>query len=263
MPVLRTRPLSTRLQLLVELHQQRHGRLRTLAQRVGVSVQAVSGSLRQLVRDGLVATENGTWRPTPKGTDHLQGQLTDVRRFLDGAREALRIIPETVALAARAIRRNDPVGLIMKEGRLTAVPRLAARSRGRARTDAGAGDLVVVGDLEGILDLHPAPIMLVAHSERPDAAALARARRTAARLRRPHPRMVTGAHALSSVALARQLGLNVDLEYAPLEAARDAARRGVAVLYLVPQSELTHCLAALREGEDSFPEPVPVRSVRV
>lgn len=257
------KPLSTRLHLLVELHQRRHSKLKTLADRLDVTIQAVSGYLQRLTAEGLVERSEGAWRPTAKGTAHLGHQITELRRFLDEAAHNLRIINETLALAAARIRQGDDVGLVLRQGRLVAVPGLSARSRGRARTDAAAGELVLVSDLEGILELFPAPLTFLAHPDFPAERTLARARRELPRAKAGHERLLVAAHAISSLNWAQRLKVPVDLEFAPLAAAQDAARRGVPVAYLVPRGELAHCVSAVREADGKYPEPIPVRSVEL
>lgn len=257
------KPLNNRLLLLVEVHNRRHGQLRTLAERLGVTVQAISGYVTRLKREGLLEEVEGVWRPTKKGTDELHLHISELRRFLDENSAHLRIIQETLALAANRIRTGDPVGLVMRGGHLHAARSVAAASRGRAKTAAAPGQLVVVGDLRGIVDLRPAKLLFLAHPDLPSEAGLRRARRELGRARRGADRLVVAVHGLASVAWVRRLNVRTDLEFAPLAAALDAARRGVPVAYFVPRSDLAACLATAQESQRSAWEQVPVRSVDV
>lgn len=260
-PAPAARPLSTRLQLLVELHGGRPTRLRPLSQRLAVTVQAVSAFLKRLETEGLVEYREGAWRPTPQGTAELQRSLSELRRFLDEASGRLQVIDRTLALATRETRAGDEVGLVMKAGRLHATPGLSAPSRGRAQTDARPGRLVLVGELEGIVDLSPAPLTLLAHAALPTDVGLQRARRHITRARETHERLLLAAHDLSSLGWALQLGQPVDLEFSPMAAALEAARRGVPVVYLVAKTDLPHLEAEFREAQRDGLSRVPVRSV--
>lgn len=252
--------LSNRLLLLLELHRRRHGRLRTLAQRLGVTVQAVSVALKRLLHDGLVENRDGAWRPTPRGTDALHQAVRDLRDFVDDAMGNLRLVEETLAQADALIREGDEVGLFMRDGRLLAAPRVYAGSHGRARTPAPKGGLVRVGDLRGIVALRPAPITFIAHPPELSAPQMRRARTLVSRANGPHR---FGAHDLSSAVLLERMNRSVDFEFAPLSAAIDAALRGVPVQYWVPVRTLPDCLASVAQASGSVPQPLTVRSVEL
>lgn len=257
------RSLSPRILFLLEVHNRRHGKLKSLADRLGITVQAVSDTAKRLSAEGLVAFTSGIWKPTTEGTALLHASMRDLQRFIDESMAGLRIIEETFALAAVPLHAGDAVGLYMEEGALRAGPPRATSSRGRARTDARAGGLVLVGELEGLTELRPAQITLLAHPDFPTGPSLARARRVLPKSRRDAPTPIVAAHALQSLAWAEALGFAVDLRYATLEAAREAARRGVPVLYLVPQRDADTCRAQLSDATASPGPRIPLRSVDV
>ncbi len=256
----RPRGLSTRILLLLELHRQRHAKLKTLADRLGVSVQAVSVVLKRLVEDALVENREGAWRPTARGTDALHGSMRDLRRFVDDAIGNLRLIDETDAQAGANIKEGDEVGLYMSDGRLRAAPRVYAGSTGRAKAAARKGALVRVGALRGIVALKPAPLLFVAH---PESLTSGQRRRASAMLRRNNGTGRLGAHDLTSAVLLEELGRDVHFEFAPLQAAIEAALRGVPVQYWVPVRNLPDCLAAVGQANGSVPQPLTVRSVEL
>jgi predicted transcriptional regulator len=251
--------LSTRLQLLLEIHNHRHGRLQPLADRLGVTVQNVSMALKRLGKEGLVENRDGDWRPTQRGTDALHGSFRDLQRFVEDAMTNLRLIDECVAQADAPIKSGDRVGLYMRDGRLCAAPRVYATSQGRARERAATGDAVRIGDLRGIVALRPAPITFVGHPVRLSAAQEKRARRLVEGLAKGGR---VAAHELGSVLLLESLQRRPDLEFAPLAAALDAARRGVPVQYWVPAEHLSECLAQAGQTNGSAHSP-SVRSVEL
>lgn len=256
----RTKSLSTRLLLLLEVHNQRHTRLRTLAERLDVTIQAVSDYLKRLSNEGLVESVGGVWRPTKLGTALLHDTMRDLRTFVDQAMGSLQIIEETLAIADRRLRSEQEVGLFLRDGRLVAGAPRGASSRGRTRTDAGAGQLVLVGDLKGILEIPPAPLTFIAHPDFPTPAGVDKVRRQLRRHRARSGRTLVAAHSTSSLAWAAALGLPVDLEFAPLAAAQEAAQRGVSVLYFVPASERAVVEAQLRAATGAR-RSLPLRSV--
>jgi predicted transcriptional regulator len=256
----RAKGLSTRILLLLELHRQRHAKLKTLSERLGVTVQAVSVVLKRLVHDGLVENREGTWRPTARGTDALHGSMRDLRQFVDDAIGNLRLIDETDAQATATIKAGQEVGLYMEGGRLCAAPNVYASSTGIARAAARKGSLVRIGKLRGIVALKPAPILFVAH---PETITVGQKRRAAALLRRTNGNGRLGAHDLTSAVLLEGFGREVDFEFSPLQAAVDAALRGVPVQYWVPVRNLPDCLATVAKANGSAPQPLTVRSVEL
>jgi predicted transcriptional regulator len=254
-----TRGLSTRLQLLLEIHNHRHGKLRTLADRLGVTVQNVSLALKRLTNEGLAENRGGEWRPTQRGTDALHGSIRDLQRFVDDATRNLRLIEDTIAQADAKIRSGERVGLFMRDGRLCAAPRVYASSQGRARESAARGEAIRVGDLRGIVALKPGTLTFIAHP----------AKLTAAQLRRAQSLLRNGgaqdhrvaAHELASALLVERLGGDPDFEFAPLVATLEAIQRGVPVQYWVPVSALPECMAQLGSNADA--QRLTVRSVEL
>lgn len=257
-----SKALSTRLLLLLEVHRRRHSRLRTLADRLGVTVQAVSLVLKRLTKEGLVENRAGVWRPTPVGTEAAHGSMRDLRRFVDDALGELRLIDETVAQADALVKPGDQVGLYMRDGRLRAAPRVYAGSHGRARTAGRSGDLVRVGDLRGIVALKPGGLTFVSHPEHPTHAQIRRAKNLLSRRDGKGGRRL-GAHGLASAVLLERLGRAADLEFAPLPAALEAVRRGVEVQYWVSTAELPECLATVAQANGNGPQSLAVRSVEL
>lgn len=254
-----SKPVSTRLLLLMEIHNRPHAKLKPLAERLGVSAQAVSVVLRRLLREGLVESREGVWRPTQRGTDTLHRTMRDLQRFVEESMGDLRLIEETVAQADAPIRRGEKVGLYMRDGRLRAAPRVYAASWGHARAAARRGALVRVADLRGIVSLRPAEITIVGH---PMPLTLRQRRRASRLLSRLEGGRVA-AHELESAVLLETLGRRADFQFAPLSAALEASRLGVPVLYWVPQRHLPECLAAIGQRNGEAPQGLRVRSVEL
>jgi predicted transcriptional regulator len=253
------RGVSTRVLLLLELHRKRHAKLKTIAGQLGITVQAVSVVLKRLVREGLVESRDGSWKPTARGTDALHNSMRDLREFVDEAVGSLRLIDETYAQADAPIRAGQDVGLYMRAGRLCAAPKVYATSHGRAVASARKGQLVRITGLNGIVALKPATLTFIAHPETLNHTQ----RRRAETLARRANGALTGGHDLASVVLVESLGRKVNLEFAALQGAIEAALRGVAVQYWVPQQSLPDCLAAVTRANGAVPHPLTVRSVEL
>jgi putative transcriptional regulator len=249
--------LSTRLLLMLEVHNGKHTRQRTLAEKLDITVQAVSDALRRLTEEGLVHNEKGTWKPTPKGTDWLHRHVLDLKLVVQDALGRLEIIKECIALASSPIRAGETVGLFMREGQLWAEAGRRSRSKGVAANSAQADGLVHVKKLEGIVELKPGTIHVLGHATLPDAEAETAFRRHLERLEQAR----IAVHDAASRAFIHRLGRRPDLEFAPTASAIDAASRGVDVLYLVPHVEAPAVLAELSEAKDAEGEPLRIRTL--
>lgn len=150
------------LLFLYELETREIGQLRTVADRLGLSVQAASHTLRSLKRRGLAELRGGRYRATVRGIDWLHGTLGGARDDLAERLDRLHIVRRTRAIAADAVRRGDPVALELKDGILFARSGAGVGSRGRAQTAAGPGELVEVGELEGIVPLPRGRVRVIA-----------------------------------------------------------------------------------------------------
>ncbi len=141
------------LLFLFECETREVTNLRSVAERLGLTVQAASHTYRSLARRGLVEVRGGQYRPTVRGVDWLHTALGSVRDDLAERLDRLHIVRTTRAVAAGSIVAGAPVRLEIRGGTLTATAGTGKGSRGRAHSTAAAGQLVEVGELEGIVPL--------------------------------------------------------------------------------------------------------------
>jgi putative transcriptional regulator len=150
------------LLFLYECETRDVGQLRTVAERLGLSVQAASHTFRSLSRRGLVELRDGRYLPTVRGVDWLHSALGGVRDDLAERLDRLHIVRLTRAVATGPIEKGEMVALEIHGGTLTARAGPGRGSRGRAHSHAARGDLVEVGELEGIVPLPHGRLTVVA-----------------------------------------------------------------------------------------------------
>ncbi len=149
------------LLFLYELETREIVQLRTIAERLGLSVQAASHTLRSLTRRGLAELRGGRYRATVRGIDWLHTTLGGARDDLAERLDRLHIVRTTRAIAADPIAAGDPVALELRDGMLLARLGPGSGSRGRAQGRAARGELVEVGELEGIVPLPAGHVRVV------------------------------------------------------------------------------------------------------
>jgi putative transcriptional regulator len=226
---------------LFECATQEVRTLRPAAQRLGLTVQAVSHLYRQLTERGLVEVRDGLYRPTVAGYSRLQGTLSLLQEEIQRRLAHLQVVRTTRAVAAGSITKGDVVSLELDGGILVARPGRADASKGIARGAAKAGELVEVGDLRGIVPIVPGSVHICV--VRTGASGSAGWTNRAGSRIRGVPHGLLGAQGLEAYHLVRSTGAGAVVRFGVAAAALDAARLGVPSLVFVTEEELPRFLA--------------------
>ena len=215
--------------------------LRPVAQRLGLTVQAVSHLYRQLSRGGLVEVRAGRYRPTIAGYARLQGTLSLLAEEIAQRLEQLQVVRTTRAVAGEDLTPGQSVSLELEGGILVAHRGDRGPSRGLVRSAARAGGLVNVGELSGIVPIVPGSVRV---SVVPVGAVAGAAwtRRIRALVRRT-PHGLLAAQGLEAFHLVRSSGVGPVVHFGVAAACLEASRLGVPSLVFVSESDLARFLA--------------------
>ncbi|MFP8954505.1 MarR family transcriptional regulator [Natrialbaceae archaeon A-arb3/5] len=162
--VLDNKRAATRFRILVQIAERQPAVSQgEIAEEVGVTSQAVSEYIRDLVDDGLVEKEGRSrYRVTREGVDWLFRAADDVRRFADHVTgDVLGAMSEDAAVATDNIEEDDTVSLFLEDGLLHAEPGSEGPATGIATTDAAAGTDVGVTSFEGVMELEPGSVTVL------------------------------------------------------------------------------------------------------
>lgn len=262
---LRDRTATTRVLILAALESRPTATLSDVADGLDVTVQAISAHAQEMARQGLLAVEEGVYRPTAKGRQALHEGVRQLRDAVATLAAPLDVIQVTSAVAAAPVSEGDEVGLFMAGGELEARPGAHAPSRGRAARSAKAGDEVIVTDLKGMVKLEPGKLALVSVPG-PGEGGIARV--DVARLRKTlagHKAAKVGAHGTGAAILARRLAGDLfetlDFTFAADRAAFNAAERGLDVLLLVTRDRLSEVMQSFERLNASTLRRVPITVV--
>src|SRR2546430_10360225 len=132
MELLRNLRMSTRLLFLYEVTTSHHTRLRTIGERLGMTIQGTSEYAHGLEGDGLLSFVNGEYRATKKGIEFLHDRMHELRGFVDRAGREMAFVETTAALAGGSIHRGARLGLFMEDGILVAQEGRSSPSTGVA-----------------------------------------------------------------------------------------------------------------------------------
>lgn len=228
---------------LYECQTQSIPKLRVLAERLGLTVQAVSHLYRQLARRGWVEVRGGQYSLTVGGRAALQGTLSALAEEIGRRLERLQIVRTTRAVARRTVRRGQTVALDLVDGVLTATPGARGGSHGRAGSPARAGELVEVTDLEGIVPITAGSIAVWVIPRAAGGTDSMR-RRVAAIVRRERHGLLV-AQGLEAIQLVGGTAREPVVRFGAAAACLEASQLGVNSLAFVAEEELPRFLTPL------------------
>lgn len=251
--VLADKRTSTRFRILVEIADRQPAVSQgEIAEAVGVTSQAVSEYIRDLVADGLVEKQGRSrYRVTTEGVDWLLRNAADVRRYADRVTDdVLGSVHEDAAIALASIEQGETVTLEMQDGYMHAGPGDEGPATGVATTDADPGDDVGVTGFEGIIDLEPGrvtvyqvPPVRAGGSDAVDAAELDAEAATRDLV------LATGVEAIVSLEKA---GREPAITFAVGEVAADAADRGLDVMVVATADAVGRVTDPLRDAGANY-----------
>ncbi|MDY6916365.1 MAG: winged helix-turn-helix transcriptional regulator [Chloroflexota bacterium] len=153
--ILRKKNLASKLQILVEVAaHQPEVQQRDIAKRLGLSPQAVSDYVKELVADGwLTSDRRSSYRVTPDGVDWILRELREWQNYYDIIQQAIANIAVSAAIADCDIEKGQKVGLVVRDGILAACDDCGAVATGLAVSSARKGEDVGVTQIEGIVPL--------------------------------------------------------------------------------------------------------------
>ena len=249
--VLANKRAATRFRILVEIAERQPAVSQgEIADEVGVTSQAVSEYIRDLVDDGYVEKEGRSrYRVTNEGVDWLFQSATDVRRFADRVTDdILGNVQEDAYIAEGDVSEGEVVTLSVEDGLLHASPGEDGDATGVATTDASAGDVVGVTGFEGVIDLVPGHVSVYqvtpVRSGPVESVDAIRAGASEASI-------VTAA-GVEAVAALRETDVELTTHFAPGEVAADAASRGLDTAVVATTDTVGRVTDALRDAGVSY-----------
>lgn len=222
---------NTELLILVELLRSPSARLKDIGDSLGVTVQAVSQYTSAMRKEGLLREQKGLLRPTRKGMQILQEHFTRVKQEVDGILRGISVVDRCVAIAGNRIRKGSAVGLAMEDGMMMAFAGLKGSSTGVAMEDAEEGDEVLLGHLEGILEMELGELLILeAPSELDGGSKAANVEQARQRIEDFSPGLLAAGDTVGAALLMKASGEMLTI-HAPVESSMSALTRGVDVVF--------------------------------
>ncbi|GAB6860559.1 MarR family transcriptional regulator [Haloplanus litoreus] len=251
--VLRSKRSATRYQILVGIAERQPAvSQREIADDIGITAQAVSDYLQDLIEEGYVRSPGrGRYEVTKEGVDWLITQTDALREFVTHVSEDVvgQVEIET-ALATASITEGEPVSLSMRDGVLRATPGGAGSTTAVAVTDAEPGQDVGVTDFRGILDYDLGRVTAVSIPRVQDGGSAAVDTATITDHAAAADLVATAG--TEALAAAHATNLDPDVRFGTPQAVGEAAARGLDVLLLAVADELSTHLDRLRDSNISY-----------
>jgi len=248
--VLENKRSATRFRILVEIADRQPAVSQgEIAEAVGVTSQAVSEYIRDLIEEEFVEKEGRSrYRVTKEGVDWVFQSATDMRRFVDHVTDdVLGSVQEDAAIADADFETGETVSLSLEAGLLRAGPHEGDGATGVTTTDAAAGEVVGVTGFEGVIDLDPGHVSVV---QVPTVRAGGGSGADVASTCEGVP-IVTAA-GVEAVAALRDAGVEPTTYFAPGEVAADAASRGLDAVVVATQDTISRVTDALTDASVSY-----------
>jgi len=249
--VLSSKRAATSYQILAVIAEEQPAvNQQEIAEEIGVTAQAVSGYLRDLLDEGFVEKRGrGRYEITNEGVDWLIPRTNALQSFIDHISEdVLSQVDMETALATEDIDQGDSISLRMVDGLLRAAPGETGSATAVAVTDAAAGTEVGFSNVEGIIEydfgrvtVAPLPSIRNGGSGAIDTDSVADLGSDCE---------LVAVDAPEGVAAARKAGLDIDIRFGTGPSVREATSKGLDVFLLV--SDPTEYTSTFRENSIAY-----------
>ena len=223
---------NTELLILAEYLRNPSVKRRDIAERLGVTEQAVSQYVAALVDESLLTSSQEQPKPTKKGLQLLQERFFQLNDEIKGILRHIQLIDTCVAIASAPIRAKGRVGLVMKNGRLIAIPGREAASMGTAKEDAKAGEEVLVGNLEGVVELELGELLAIQLPPESSGGSRSVDLPLAVRAVKGFVKDEVAVGDVIGEVVASRLKLKPTIVHAPVQASLNALSKGLNVLFI-------------------------------
>jgi len=222
---------NTELLILIEVLKAPSIRMKELAGRMHITVQAVSQYISAMKREGLLKEQGGGLRPTRKGMQIAQEHFTALKEQVDATLRRISVIDRCVAIAGKKIKKGESVGLTMEDGMLMASPGQKSASTGIALEVSDEGDDVLVGQLEGVVDLELGKLLIIETPSAEDGGSKAASvQRVRDKVDEFSPGLLVAGDSTGAALLMKASGELLTI-HAPVESSMSALSKGVDVVF--------------------------------
>jgi len=246
--ILKSKNLATKFQIMVEIAaHQPNIQQKDIAPRLGITSQAVSEYIRELIKAGWLSSEGRSrYKVTREGVDWILQMSRQLHSYAWVVSKVVADISTTTAIADSDLSVGQAASLYMKDGLLFASEVIGGKgAKGIAVTEAKKGQDVGVGNVEGVIKLEPAEVIIVKVPNVQDGGSMStNLSRLKKEIKEARLVGVLGTEAL--VALT-QIGIKPDYVHGVREAAIEAAYCGLPFIVVCSEDKVSFLVQRLEE----------------
>jgi putative transcriptional regulator len=161
--ILQTKSGVTKFQVLIEIAaHQPNVKQKEIATKIGITPQAVSEYIKDLVNDGLIITEGRVrYRITKEGVEWVLENAIEMKKYaLFVMEDIISHVSTWTAITIEEVKEGQQVYLKMEKGLLYVSRTENTGASGNVISDASAGEDVGVTSLQGLIDMENATITI-------------------------------------------------------------------------------------------------------
>ena len=161
--ILKSKNLATKFQIMLEIAaNQPNIQQKDIAPRLGITSQAISEHMKELIKDGWISTQGRSrYRVTREGVDWMLQMSRQLHSYAWFVSKVVADIVTSTAIADSDLSVGQPVSLYMKDGLLFASDVINAKgAKGIAVTEAKKGQDVGIRNIEGVIKLETAKVTI-------------------------------------------------------------------------------------------------------
>lgn len=235
MKVFKKKGELTRFQILAEIAKDEpHLRQKDIADKLGITVQAVSDNLKSLVDEEMVETSRGysNYKITKRGIEKVKKEALNLRKYADLVLETMTTYKSVwPALAREDLNAGEQVWLKMEQGTLYA-GKEESPAHAEVLHNTKKGEDVALVSLGGTIELDPGLVVIVKLPTVDQGGSRACDLNEIRNIFQRYPKGFDRIGIMGTVsrALAEKLQIKPDFEFATPQSAVAAAKRGLNVL---------------------------------
>jgi putative transcriptional regulator len=246
--ILKSKNLATKFQIMVEIAaHQPNIQQKDIAPRLGITSQAVSEYIRELIKDGWLSSEGRSqYKVTKDGVDWILQMSRQLHSYAWFVSKAVADISTTTAIADSDLAAGQPASLYMKDGLLFASRVIRGKgAKGITVTTAKKGQDIGIGNIAGVIKLEPAKVMV---GKVPDVRDGGSKSTNLARLEKEVKKArLVGVLGTEALVALRQIGIKPDYVHGVREAAIEAAYCGLPFLVVCSEDKVPILVPRLEE----------------
>jgi putative transcriptional regulator len=246
--ILKSKNLATKFQIMVEIAaRQPNIQQKDIAPRLGITSQAISEYIRELIKDGWLSSQGRSrYKVTKEGVDWILQMSRQLHSYAWSVSKVVADISTTTAVADSDLSIDQPTSLYMKDGLLFASDVIKRKgAKGITITAARKGQDVGIRSIEGVIKLEPAKVMIGKVPDVQDGGS----RSTDLALLKTGAKgaKLVGVIGTEAIVALAQIGVKPDYVHGVREAAVEAAYCGLPFLVVCSEDNVSILVQRLAE----------------